>query len=116
MNLQVAFGHPMATAPLDWASERIRAAREVGVIPDYGSTEWAELAARDPRRWASVIRAAEAWRDYRSPERAALDYRDEEDEFIRRMRSASVDVSTSTNWAAIASEPSHAELARRRAL
>ena len=114
MNALIVFGFPMATTPLDWAAERIRAARELGPLPLYGSDQWAALAARDPRRWGAVIRAAEAWRDYCSPERIKLDLQAEENEFVRRTKAASVDVSLATDWAALASEPTYAELVRRR--
>jgi hypothetical protein len=33
-----------------------------GDIPIYGSTEWDALPTANPRRFASVVRAAEAWR------------------------------------------------------
>lgn len=115
MNALVVFGFPMATEPLPWALQRIRAARAVGPIPQYGSAEWAALPARDPRLWAAAIAAAEAWRDYCSPERIALDLAAEQDAFTRRMKAASVDVSMAADWAAIASQPTHAELVRRRA-
>jgi hypothetical protein len=37
-------------------------ARSYGDIPIYGSPEWAALDRLDPRRFASVVRAAECWR------------------------------------------------------
>lgn len=33
-----------------------------GDIPIYGSPEWEALDTTDPRRFASVVRAAECWR------------------------------------------------------
>jgi hypothetical protein len=36
--------------------------RRYGDIPTYGSPEWAALDPLDPRRFASVVRAAECWR------------------------------------------------------
>ena len=35
--------------------------RRCGEIPIYGSEEWQALDDLDPRRFASVVRAAEAW-------------------------------------------------------
>ena len=115
MNAPVVFGHPMAVEPLPWALVRIRAARAIGPIPLYGTDEWAALPARDLRSFGAVIAAAEAARDYRSAERVALDLAADEDTFIRRMKAASADVSSAADWSAIASQPTHAELANRRA-
>ncbi len=110
----------MLTDPLPWALDRIRAAGRHGRIPLYGSPDWAALPARDPRRWAAVIAAAEAWRDHRSPERISIEIRqalqDEDARLISRMKDAAVDVSSATDWTSHAARPTHAELERRRAV
>jgi hypothetical protein len=41
-----------------------------GDIPIYGSDAWEQLATDDPRKFASVVRAAEAW--YRDGEADAI--------------------------------------------
>jgi Protein of unknown function (DUF2742) len=41
-----------------------------GDIPIYGSGEWEELPASDPRKFAAVVRAAECW--YRDGEADAI--------------------------------------------
>jgi hypothetical protein len=43
--------------------------RSCGEIPLYGSPEWAELDRTDPRRFASVVAAAECWRQDGEPDR-----------------------------------------------
>lgn len=110
----------MVTDPLPWALERMRAAGRYGRLPLYGSPDWAALPARDPRRWAAVIAAAEAWRDYRSPERISIETRralqDEDARLISRMKDAAVDVSSGTDWGSHAVRPTHAELERRRSV
>lgn len=93
---------------------RIRAARAVGPLPIYGDAAWQALPARDPRRWGACLVAAEAWRDFRSAERVALDLEIEERAFVTRISTASVDVSLATNWTAAAAMPSYAELFARR--
>ena len=105
---------PMAVPPLDWALVTIRAGRAYGEIPVYGSDEWLALHPTNPRRLAALASAAECWRNHCSFEQIALDYQASEEEFIARLKGASVDVSLAADWTAIASEPSHAELFRRR--
>lgn len=110
----------MLTTPLPWALERIRAAAGHGELPPYGSSEWQQLPADDPRRSAAVVVAAEAWRDHRSPERIAVDLRRElqatDMQVLARFKGASVDVSAAADWTARASAPTHDELERRRAV
>lgn len=48
--------------PLPWARERIEAARKLGPVPDYGSSEWHALADEDPRRMAAALIYAEVQR------------------------------------------------------
>ena len=60
--------------PLPWADERLRSAHGHGPLPLYGDPVWAALPPGDPRRWGAVIASAEVGRDYRSPERIALDF------------------------------------------
>jgi hypothetical protein len=49
------------TRPLDLG-------RRDGVIPIYGTDEWEALDPTDPRRIASMVRAAECWRQEGEPE------------------------------------------------
>ena len=105
---------PLAVEPLPWALTVIRAGRAYGEIPVYGGVEWLALHPMNPRRAAAVATAAEAWRNHCSPKQIALDHDAAAREFIARLRAASNDVSAAANWTAIASEPTHAELVRRR--
>ncbi|HET6753777.1 MAG TPA: hypothetical protein VFH23_07480 [Jiangellaceae bacterium] len=74
----------------------------VGPLPLYGSDEWEQLPADDPRRFASVVRAAEAWRRDGEPDaiRARLlDELDVCDLLARwRVRMAGHDVRGDTDW------------------
>jgi Protein of unknown function (DUF2742) len=70
--------------------------RSCGELPVYGSPEWDALDPLDPRRFASVVRAAECWRldgtddNIRIRLRAELD---EADLYVRwRVRMAGLDV------------------------
>ena len=103
----------LVAPPLPWATSRIHAARAAGPMPRYGSDSWTALPTRDVRRWAAVIAAAEAWRDYCSIERCELDLDAGEQEFVRRISTAAVDVSLAADWRAAASLPSNAELVAR---
>jgi Protein of unknown function (DUF2742) len=51
--------------------------RACGQIPVYGSPEWEQLPADDPRRFAAVVRAAEVWRQDGEPDRMARRLLDE---------------------------------------
>jgi Protein of unknown function (DUF2742) len=77
--------------------------RRHGDIPIYGSNEWEALDRDDPRRFASVVRAAEAWRLDGEPE--AVRRRLEEDDWLvrYRIRQAGLDVHGrgDTDWARI---------------
>jgi hypothetical protein len=87
-------------------------------VPSYGTDDWDGLADQDPRRAASVVIAAECWRDHCSPAQVALDLitaiEEQEAEIRRRIREASWDVADARDWAAQAASPSYAELQRRR--
>lgn len=89
-------------------------------IPSYGSPDWTALPKNDLRRVASVLVAAECWRDHCSPARVAQDLverMDEEDRSIlRRLRETSWGVGEAlrANLPGWPSSPSHAELVRRR--
>ena len=56
--------------------------RRHGDIPIWGSDEWEALPSDDPRRFASVIRAAEAWRLDGEPD-AAWRRLDEDDALVQ---------------------------------
>jgi hypothetical protein len=49
-----------------WAATRIADLKITDGVPAYGSDEWLQLEAADPRKAASVIAAAEGWRDRNS--------------------------------------------------
>jgi hypothetical protein len=76
--------------------------RSYGDIPIYGSAEWAALDRLDPRRFASVVRAAECWRVEGTDEaiRARLlDELEVADLIARwRVRMAGHDVRGETDW------------------
>ncbi len=52
----------------DWANTLIQRGREAGPLFEYGSREWRALPPSDPRRIASCVLAAEAWRAFWEPE------------------------------------------------
>jgi len=58
--------------------------RRCGEIPVYGSPEWEALDRLDPRRFASVVRAAECWRLEGEPE--AIRRRLADDDLLVRLR------------------------------
>ena len=73
-----------------------------GDVPIYGSDEWEQLDAVDPRRFASVVRAAECWRSEGEPDavRARLKQELAESDrlVIARLGSAHDDVHGDTDW------------------
>jgi hypothetical protein len=91
----------------EFVTTLIALGRSYGDIPLYGSAEWAALDRLDPRRFASVVRAAECWRldgtDEVMRDRLADELADA-DMFTRwRVREAGLDVHGrgSTDWARI---------------
>jgi hypothetical protein len=76
--------------------------RSYGDIPLYGSLQWAALDRLDPRRFASVVRAAECWRRDGAPDRVRdrlLDELQVADLIARwRIRMAGLDVRGDTDW------------------
>jgi Protein of unknown function (DUF2742) len=76
-----------------------------GELPIYGSPQWEALAVDDPRRFASVVRAAEAWRLDGTDEaiRARLlDELEVADLLARwRVRMAGLDVRGTTDWSRV---------------
>lgn len=88
--------------------------RRHGEIPIYGSDQWEQLDPVDPRRFASVVRAAECWRLESEPD-AVRRRLAEDDALVQlRIRLASLDVSAATDWSARASLTPIAELQRLR--
>ncbi|HET6755939.1 MAG TPA: DUF2742 domain-containing protein [Jiangellaceae bacterium] len=81
--------------------------RRHGEIPLYDSDEWEALDDLDPRRFASVVRAAERWRIDGTDDairNRLLDELADADMFVRwRVREAGLDVHGrgSTDWARI---------------
>lgn len=81
-----------------------------GQLPIYGSPEWEALDNADPRRFASVVRAAEAWR--RDGTDQAVREHTEHQLFLAeqageqiamsRLRQLSWDLSEATDWANMA--------------
>lgn len=88
-------------------------------VPLYRSAEWHALPTTDPRKSAAVWNAANAWAAYWSDTEVARRLADEleqlDREVTRRIRATSYEVAVGMNWSALASRPTHAELARRRA-
>ena len=70
--------------------------------PRYGSPEWCRLSGDDPRAFAAVVRAAEAWLRYCSREEFERDelarQRDIDRAVCERIRQASHDVSNARAW------------------
>lgn len=60
-----------------WADDVVATAREVGRLPEYGSAEWHALIPGDPRRFAALVVAAEAWRRFWEQDAVAERLRDE---------------------------------------
>ncbi|MEU0467238.1 hypothetical protein ABZ215_24825 [Amycolatopsis sp. NPDC006131] len=85
--------------------------------PEYGSPEWLALAKDDPRRREAVQFAADCWRLLTSSPHVA-ELLGEWVEWMHRrtMREASWRISAAVDWSAVASAPTFAELARRRAV
>ena len=102
-----------------WERTRIDSAeRTFGRLPLYDSREWHALEVDDPRRWASVIRAAAVWRHEGRLEQIERRLQEElarvDQLVLERLRSASHDVSGAADWVALSKEPTHDELALRR--
>ena len=74
--------------------------RRHGEIPVYHSDDWESLDDLDPRRYASVVRAAECWR--LDGEEEAVKRRLQEDDWLvrYRIRQAGLDIhgGGSTDW------------------
>ena len=103
-----------------WERHRIESVQgTLGRLPLYASREWWVLDDDDPRRWAAVIRAAACWRHESRldviDERMRAELERVDQLVVERMRAASHDIAGAADWVAIASEPTHAELTRRRA-
>ena len=103
-----------------WESQRIGSVvATFGSLPLYASAAWWALPEDDPRRWASVVRAAAIWRHESRLE--VIDQRMQEelgrvDQLVlERVRAASHEVSGALDWNTLAAEPTHAELTTRRA-
>lgn len=83
-------------------------------IPEFGSAEW--VAARGPVRLASAVRAGIAWAESADPHRLAVEV---EAELAAYRAAEAGDVAEWRQVArrvrAMANEPTHAELVRRRA-
>ena len=103
-----------------WERARIESVEVTfGTIPRYASRAWWALDPDDPRRWASVIRAAACWRHESRldviDERMQAELERVDQLATERVRAASHDVSGALDWNALAAEPTHDELAQRRA-
>lgn len=76
----------------DYVDRLLKLGRRTGELPIYGSPEWEALPTTDPRRFASVVAAAECWRLDSEPE-AVKRRLDEDDQLVRhRIRTAGLDV------------------------
>ena len=103
-----------------WEKHRIGSVETTfGSLPLYASAAWFALAEDDPRRWASVIRAAACWRNESRldviAERVDAELARVDALALERVREASHDISEATDWAAVAASPAHDELTQRRA-
>lgn len=92
----------------DWAKTLIQRGRDAGQLFEYGSPAWDKLPPSDPRRIASCVLAAEAWRAFWEPEAVRRRLEDElavarqvesrlEAESWRQATTNVVDISTSRN-------------------
>lgn len=103
----------------EWSAKLIRLGHRKGVIPIYGSHEWHQLEPTDPRKFASVVRAAEAWRQDGTDEAIATrlhaEFADNDRLAAWRLRQMSHDLSAGLDWRAQAQQPSFDELQQRRA-
>ena len=102
-----------------WERQRIEnVERTLGSLPLYDSAQWHALEADDPRRWASVIRAAACWRHGNRLDVIEQRLQEElarcDQLALERVRSASHAVSSGADWVAMAQEPTHADLVERR--
>jgi hypothetical protein len=81
----------------EYVRRLLRLGQRYGEIPIYGSDEWEALGSTDPRKFASVVRAAECWRRDGEPEaihQHIADHIDHNNRFTAwRLRAASHDVS-----------------------
>lgn len=96
------------------SDEFLRLLVEATGVPLYRSAEYDALPEGDPRRLASMRRAADLWWADGQPE-AIAERLDQEDREVRaRLRAMSGDLSDATDWQTVAAEPTHAELIQRR--
>ena len=103
-----------------WERQRVASVEAtLGSLPLYASRAWYALEPTDPRRWASVIRAAACWRDScrleSIDERIQAELERVDQLAVERVRAASHAVAGAADWNALAAEPTHADLAQRRA-
>jgi hypothetical protein len=76
----------------DYVNRLLALGRRYGDLPIYGSAAWEALPTTDPRRFASVVAAAECWRLDGEPE-AVKRRLAEEDWLVRyRIRTAGLDI------------------------
>lgn len=102
-----------------WAATAIRQGREAGGAVRYGDPEWLQLPAGDPRRFAGLVIAAEAWRQEFEPPRV----RERLDEFavMRAEVRDELAAEEAASWSEVAkhvrswaNRPTAAELTERR--
>lgn len=83
--------------------------------PEYGSSEWQQLDDADPRKSASTVQAAEAWRILNSsPHVRELLNEWREWQLRRDMGESTADMAALYDWRAVANTPTFAEIERRR--
>ena len=91
----------------DFVEKLLDLGRRCGEIPIYGSREWEQLPAGDPRIFASTIAAAECWRQDGEPDRVRDRLLDElaVAELLARwrVRMAGLDVRGDTDWCRVQS-------------
>lgn len=83
-------------------------------LPLYRGYVWSCLADDDPRKLASMRRAADCWYEEGQPARIAQRLVDDEIAFLTRIRQASYDVAAGGGWLELSKRPTHEQLQERR--
>lgn len=104
-------------ATAEWASRLLNRA-PADQIPLYGSPSFDALPDDDPRKVASCVRAAEAWRRDGQPDaigQRLIEEIEHNDRYTAwRIRMMSNEMSAALDWVAESYKPSWAELQARR--
>jgi hypothetical protein len=105
----------VCSVPL-WSRKLIVLGQRVGELPIYGSTDWFALPPVDPRKFGSVVRAAECWRLDGTDDVLRWRLLDEirfNNEFAAwRLRMLSADLSDGEDWSDVAGSIDRSRRAR----